>query len=98
MPMHKLPHHLHRLASAAIETLPDQLAGLYMKRYEMTFPDDEADSTNPLDQFDSHTRPMLAMLMAARSAVPESALERVKPLPAPPRRSGRSEDAGTSTL
>ena len=64
-----------------LETLPDQLAGLYIKRYEMTFPDDEADSTNPhpLDQFDSHTRPMLAMLMAARSAVPESALERVKP-------------------
>ena len=42
-----------------LEMLPDQLAGLYMKRYEMTFPDDEADSTNPLDQFD-HTRPMLA--------------------------------------
>ena len=34
-----------------------------MKRYEITFPDDEADSTNPLDQFDSHPS-MLAMLMA----------------------------------
>merc|ERR1712166_1570242 len=47
-----------------LEGLPKGLAELYMKRYETTFPGYDA-----LDQFEEHTAPMLAMLVASRGPV-----------------------------
>ena len=39
---------------------------LYKERYKVTFPADEE-----LDDFDEHTKPMLAVLVAARAPLPE---------------------------
>ena len=44
-----------------LNALPAELSKLYMRRYKKTFPGDDA-----ADQFDAHSRPMLAMLVAAR--------------------------------
>ena len=53
-----------------LNSLPSDLARLYMQRYEKTFPEDD-----DADQFDAHSRPMLAMLVAARAPLPEAVVE-----------------------
>ena len=48
-----------------LESLPFGLAELYMTRYVKTFPSDDA-----LDQFEEHSGPMLALLVASRGPLP----------------------------
>ena len=52
-----------------LEALPAGIAALYMQRYLSTFPQDTS------DQWDAHTKPMLAMLLAAREPLPMSMVE-----------------------
>ena len=59
-----------------LQSLPSGLAELYMSRYRETFAGSDA-----LDQFEAHTKPMLLMLAAARSALPESLVVNAKSSP-----------------
>ena len=56
-----------------LNSLPDELAELYLKRYNSTFPGGDA-----ADQFDEHSRPMLAMLVAAREPLPVDMVEKAQ--------------------
>ena len=51
------------------DSLPSDLSHLYMERFRLTFP------TDTLDQWDNHTKPMLAALLVAQEGLPVALLE-----------------------